>query len=461
MVDTGDSVAMADDTYRRDLGDGLRLRWSRPEDVERVVALYESAFRDSAEAPPNATMPHWTRDMFSGRHPHIGPRDFAVVEETASGAIVAATCLLRYPIAYEGITIPFGRPEVVATQAEYRNRGLVRELFALIHARSEARGDLVQGITGIPYYYRQFGYEYAVALESILTVYFPAIPALKPGATEPFTARKATAADIPDLLRLKAREQAGAAITTPLTPEYLRWAMEGMRAEAAERWNPYLLVDASGRVAGYFGMASARWSANVHVEGLMVEEGTPLTAVLPSALRAARALAEGVRPVRAGAPPAGALRFQLRNSAHPLSGALGEVVPTLASYPFSAFPYPWYIRVPDLLRFIQRIAPALERRLVASPQAGYTGELMLDFYRGGLRLALESGKLAPAEDWRRPLWGDGQAGFPPLVFLQLLFGYRSLDDLRAIYPDVWAEGEAPPLLNALFPRRPACLIPLD
>jgi hypothetical protein len=45
--------------------------------------------------------------------------------------------------------------------------------------------------------------------------------------------------------------------------------------------------------------------------------------------------------------------------------------------------------------------------------------------------------------------------------LQLLFGYRSLDELRRIYPDVWAEGEATALLNALFPRRPSMLVPLD
>jgi hypothetical protein len=117
--------------------------------------------------------------------------------------------------------------------------------------------------------------------------------------------------------------------------------------------------------------------------------------------------------------------------------------------------------VPNLPRFIEHVAPALERRLAATAQAGYTGELALDFYRGGLRLAFESGKLIVAEDWQRPLWGEAKAGFPPLVFSQLLFGHRSLHELRGIYPDVWAEGDAAPLLDALFPKRPSCLVPLD
>src|SRR5262249_51217266 len=64
---------MEHDGYRRELGKGLVLRWSTPEDLEGVVTLYAQVFRPSAEAPPGWIVPTWTRDMFSGRHPHIGP----------------------------------------------------------------------------------------------------------------------------------------------------------------------------------------------------------------------------------------------------------------------------------------------------------------------------------------------------------------------------------------------------
>ncbi|HKV83307.1 MAG TPA: GNAT family N-acetyltransferase, partial [Ktedonobacterales bacterium] len=121
------SVAeMAEPNYGRDLGDGLTLRWSTPEDAERVVDLYAQVFRPKADAPLNPHIPIWTRDMFSGRHPHIGPGDFAVVEDTQTGALVASTCLLRYTVEYEGVVVPFGRPEVVASLPEYRRQGLIR-----------------------------------------------------------------------------------------------------------------------------------------------------------------------------------------------------------------------------------------------------------------------------------------------------------------------------------------------
>ena len=453
-----ETVQMSEDTYRRELGDGLTLRWSTPEDVEQVASLYAHVYRSSPDAPLNWHVPLWTRDMFSGRHPHIGPRDFAVVEDTTTGAIVASTCLLRYPIGFERIPIPFGRPEVVATHSEYRNRGLIRAIFELIHAKSEARGDLAQGITGIAHYYRQFGYEYSVAMGTGLTVYFAAISTLKTDAAEPYSLRKATIKDSALLLRLWEREHMQAAITTPLSADYCRWVIE---AEGVDQWCLYLIVDTTGRAVGYLRLSPLRWGLAVSVDRVMVEEGVPLVAIVPSVLRGVQALAETTLPARPETPPPGAVKFHLWNSDHPLRSALGDLVPVSVTHPYSTYPDLWYIRVPDLVRFITQVAPALERRLASSAQASYTGELTIDFYRGGLRLAFDSGKLAVVENWQRPLWGESKIGFPPLVFLQLLFGYRSLHELRSLYPDVWAEGEAAPVLDALFPKRQSSLIPLD
>ena len=41
-------------------------------------------------------------------------------------------------------------------------RGLVRELMDWAHRLSAARGHVVQVMIGIPYFYRLFGYEYAI-----------------------------------------------------------------------------------------------------------------------------------------------------------------------------------------------------------------------------------------------------------------------------------------------------------
>ena len=97
--------------------------------------------------------------------------------------------------------------------------------------------------------------------------------------------------------------------------------------------------------------------------------------------------------------------------------------------------YAFYVRVPDLPEFLRHIAPVLERRLAASVAAGHTGEVKVSFYGGGLRLELERGQLSRVEHWSPTVEECGDAAFPDLTFLQLLFGHRSLEELDHAFAD--------------------------
>jgi hypothetical protein len=445
-------------SYSRELGDGLLLRWSTKADTEAIAQLYSYVFRDKPDWPLNHYIHNWTSDLMSGRHPLCGPNEFALVEDTRQREIVAATGLMSLTVAYEDIRFAVGRPEIVASHPEYRNRGLIRAVFELIHARSAARGDLAQGITGIPYYYRQFGYEYALDLGGGRTVPLTAIAKAKEDEAETYTLRPAPIDDLPRIAALYEREQRHASIATVADRSYWRWMFEGQRDEAGEGWKPQMIVDASGQTAGYVLPRRLRWGERLGISGLAVEPDVSLAAALPGVLRGlqAYALAAASWISDKEPPPANALYFHL-GASHPVYDLLASA---LVSRVHS--PYAWYVRVPDLPAFVRHAAPVLERRLAGSSLANYSGELKCDFYRGGLRLAFEDGRLAAAEDWRAQVWGErGNAGFPPLVFLQLLFGRRSYAELRQAYDDVWANDETEPLVEALFPPRTAYVLPLD
>lgn len=448
---------LSDQSYRRDLGDGLVLRWSTSADLEGLIQLYTYVFRNKADDPPSQSLPFWVGDLMSGRHPQITPNDFALVEDTARGGIVAATCLLVQTVEYAGIPFSMGRPEIVASHPEYRNRGLVRAVFELIHARSGAHNHLAQGITGIPYYYRQFGYEYAFDLEGGRSVYFAGLPRLKEGEPEPYTLRLATVADLPFVMELYDRERARVAISTRITEDFWRWVIEGQHRQSGENHRVYLILAAEARPCGYVLVAPSRWGEAMTVRGLAVEPRLPLPAVAPSVMRALEALASSLITFRPDVPPANRIGFVMGRS-HPVYAILGDEL----SHRRVA-PYGWYVRVPDLPAFLRHIAPVLEQRLASSALAGYSGETRIDFYRGGLHLVFAEGRLATVAEWRVDHnWGPrGQAGFPPLVFLQLLFGHRSLDELRHAFPDVWAETDARLLLETLFPPQFAWVLHLD
>lgn len=90
------------------------------------------------------------------------PSDFTVIEDTSAGKVVSSNCLMSQTWNIVGIDTPTGMPEIVGTHADYRRRGLGRKQFELMNKWSEDRGHLFNTIMGIGYYYRQFGYEYAI-----------------------------------------------------------------------------------------------------------------------------------------------------------------------------------------------------------------------------------------------------------------------------------------------------------
>ncbi len=449
--------AFAGQPYRRELGDGLVLRWSEPTDELRLAELYQQVFRLSSTSGPNPRIGNWVHSLIGGQHPLIGPQDFALVEHVPSGTIVAATCLMTQTWVYDGVAVPVGRPEIVATLDDYRNRGLVRAIFELIHARSAARGELAIGITGIPYYYRQFGYEYALDLGGSRSLPYDRIPALKAGETEQYTLRQTTADDVPWVMALYDRDRARVVHSTAIPESYWHFLREGMHPDAAEGWvTQAIMAEATQQPVGYVLHSTHRRSPAINVIGLAVHEGVSLPAVLPGVLRALQRLELPHWKTEGEQEPPRELQFTFWRN-HPVYTLLHEKLT-----PDAARPYAWYVHVPDVVALLRYVAPALERRLAVSVAAGYTGELKLTTYRGGLRMAFDGGRITVVEPWQAAvLDGGAMAGSPPLVLLQLIFGHRSLAQLRDSFPDVWASDEGRLLLDALFPPCTSWVLPLD
>ncbi|HRW11340.1 MAG TPA: GNAT family N-acetyltransferase [Caldilineaceae bacterium] len=449
----------------KELGDGLLLRWSTAADTDRIAALTGHVFRRNEDEPPNTAMANQMRVVMRGDHPYMTPQDFAVIEDTTKveRPLVACTCLWQHTWSYAGIPFTAGRPEFVASLPDYRHRGLIRHIFQFIHEQSDGRGDLMQGITGIPYFYRQFGYEMVLDLGACRSAFVSLIPGLKEGEMEAWTLRPATHEDVPLITRLHSANRTTSLLWHEASEAYWHylvgyWDDPTSRHEGQLMVNintyPHMIVDQSDTIVGFVGVDHHRWR-RLAVTALGLTAGTNLQALMPSLLRAIQRYGQDAPTFREDAPPMTEISFVLGRS-HPLYDLMGTAIAPRADQP-----YAWYIRVPDVPAFIRHIAPVLEERLAQSVLTGHSGELLIDFYRGGLRLHFEQGKLVTAEPWRAPAFEDrAKAGFPPLVFLQLLLGYRSLTELRQIFPDVWAETEVHLLLDTLFPQQPSNLMPM-
>lgn len=70
-----------------------------------------------------------------------------------------------------------------------------------------------------------------------------------------------------------------------------------------------------------------------------------------------------------------------------------------------------------------------------------------------MRLVFDEGRVAVAP-WQPDRLEAGDALFPELSFLPLLFGFRALDDVQRAYPDCRAAtDDAAVLLPIPFPRK--------
>ncbi len=429
----------------RGLGDGLVLRFARREDA-LAVADFNARIHADDRPEPDEGVRAWTLDLFRGDHPTTGPGDFTIVVDR-KGRIVSSLCTISQTWTYTGISFGMGRPEIVGTDPAYRNRGLVRAQMEVVHEISRGRGELAQGITGIPWYYRQFGYEMALDLDGNRQMLWQRVPELKSGQKEQFRLRPATVADIPALDRMYRHFTERQLIARPRTDALWRYEMTGPSEKSHYSHRFQVIETLAGEAVAYADYRVLEWNRMLKVGEFCFLPGAP---VYPASAFVCRCLqAEAERLSRKRGQPLKGIKFQLGPD-HPVYSALDQALERMPE------PYAWYVRVPDLPAFLRHIGPALEARLSGSAIAGHTGALKLNFYTSQYRLEFERGRLAGLETYQPKRFFDGDAFFPGLTFLQLLFGRRSLRELKFAFPDCFTESdEAAVLVDALFPKQPS------
>ncbi|KAI1317704.1 hypothetical protein EDD11_008010 [Mortierella claussenii] len=510
-----------------DIGAGLIMRWSSKADTDNVAKLVGDAFRwfatgdplpQDSVPPPNEYFRAAARRLLSGKNVAMSEHDYALVEDTkrekGKNPIVACVALHRCLAYYGSVDMYIGKPELIATDPDYRNKGLVRKLLMeMIHPESEARGDIMQFIGGIYHFYRQFGYEYSIYYLTALKIESAnVVPNLEKGQTEPYTLRKATANDIVLLKRLSTPENrhVGAQLGVHYTTEYWQYTVVDVYQDKQSRFDgdrdTRVIVDAaSGRDIGFTVVKHS--SHGAYLEAMALESDIAYVDVKDSALRQLFAQAIELMEMDAKEYESYKKKANIAAGANSVNGtdetaAQGDATKESSTIPFNfslhlheSHPlvvllgdkavrgsknnpgFRMYARIPSYPAFIKAVAPELEKRLAKSSLAGVSGRLRLDFFRHvegtsgkGLEIVLEKGKIADAVDWtalsheksleERLAWKkQGKqptifyAAFAPLTFSPLLTGKASLEELQWSYGENSVKDDTTRLLlNTLFPK---------
>jgi len=407
--------------YEKDLGSGLVLRSLRhEEDAAHFIALNAAVTDEGMIA-----------ERLLSYHPDTNYDDYFLVVDEHTGQTVSTTCLLPWRCAYEDIILNVAMLEMVVTHPDYRHRGLVRAQIDHFHQVVDRRGFDLSIIQGIPYYYRQFGYAYA--LDHTPQVSLPAgrIPEEPANASPAYRWRPAAPADSDDLFHLYELAMAKTQLYVQRSPAYWRYLLE---------YGPYsirLIEDSrTGRAAGYLAISQSDGRLSVQENSLT---GYDMGLAVLRQLKTEKA-----GEIRLVGSPA--------NRLVRLAHSLGS----------SSLPaYQWLWRIPDPVRFLTKISPVLERRLASGGCAGLTAKFSLNLYRRAYTLNFEAGSLAvePLGFVDTSMGADGGDWcLPPEAFIRLSLGYRSLDQLQDAWPDMLIKPASRYLLELLFPQLEAAIL---
>jgi hypothetical protein len=301
----------------------------------------------------------------------------------------------------------------------------------------------VQGITGIPYYYRQFGYEFALNLGGRHMGSLP--PKLKEGASEKFVIQPAEEKDIPFLMSVYEHASKRSMVSAEWTEAHWHNNLFEVSSESVQKLEFRIIERADSHEAvGYFAHARLLGLTGINTFQYELAPGVSWLEVSPCVAR--YLWATGQDSAKEQNRQCTTFGFFL-GAEHPVYDALGDTLPSVRE------PYAWYLRLPDLLSFLNHIKPALEKRLAESIASGHSGEYLIGMYPKGIKLTLENGRIM-FENWKPDHAEHGNAGFPMLTFLQILFGYRSFEELKYAFPDCWwSDHTTRMIIDILFPKK--------
>jgi predicted acetyltransferase len=364
-------------------------------------------------------------------HPSTHSNEWLFVEDPKNGKIVSALCLIPWTLRYDSVTLKSAEMGIVGTLPEYRHQGLVRSLNEHFEELLDSDKYHLSHIQGIPYYYRQFGYEYALPLIGGWDLEFHDSPSNLPPMTEEFTFQKARVDDIHVLEQLHNNTMNKLDISAVRDVDiwnYLLTQADNL-SELQETW---LVQDKNNDTIGYVRIAQQGFA-----QGLIVDEASYLS------YDAAIAVLYWLKKMgQEKHKPNIRLSMSDTSSLMTIAKAWG------AKYRKR---YAWQVKVPNPARLLQQIVPVLEQRIKNSPFENLTRSLIINLYREGYELVFENGQIITVNTLG--FCEDAyEVRIPPNQFTQLVLGYRSCEELRDIYPDVSITGQAQPLIDVLFPK---------
>jgi predicted acetyltransferase len=361
-------------------------------------------------------------------HPTMTLKDFFVVKHL--GKIVAGLNLIPLEWSIGEVPLKVAEMGCVATLPDYRHRGLQKMLVKEFDKRVAEQDYDLCAIEGIPYFYRQFGYEYALPLDEETRINLDEVP----DYSSKLDIRPFTNSDMPKAMELLAKAQNRFYVHSIRSDQI--WKMQQDTGLAStDKFESYV-AEKDGQTEAYF-----RISKKPEAKELVLMEASDVDHQMGKTI---------LKFIKDEGRRHGLDTLVSRLSHYdPLTEqllALGAVEHVPA--------YAWQIRIMDYAKILMKMKPLFEKRLAGSSSFSHlTEKLNFNFYRFNVQINVENGVIADVRE--TDTCEDRTIRLNPLVFVKLLLGYRSREELEMMYPDVIVRPSHKKLIDLLFSKLPS------
>ncbi len=362
-------------------------------------------------------------------HPKRDEIYWIYIEENDSNKMVSSIVLAPLEWDFDGTLIPVCEMTLVGTLTEYRNRGLIGILNQLYEDIMEHKGYIFSVIRGIPYYYRKFGYEFALNLDERILLNKNQIPSKE---VEEVSIRKATRQDLDFIKSIYNNQNEKFFITNRFNRN--NFYFKFMDVDFDNNFSSTYLIEVRRKLKSFFSIS-------------MSYDSIGYSLVVPEVNE--ECMVKIVQFVNTLNKEKDQIVFQV-NSDTKFSQYICSIGGT------KNLGYGWQIRIPNIKKFLHAISPVLEQRIKRSSRKGLTQDVVISDYKKIFTLIFKNGKIEDIDIKKGyPFPGSCDVQIPNSFLIKLLLSNRTFEEIKYIVTDSILKPGSEDLIKILFPKKPS------
>jgi len=345
--------------------------------------------------------------------------------------LVGFVHLVDTPMDYFGEELRSCELAIVATDPAYQKMGVSSRLTAMFMEEVDKKGYASIFIQGIPYFYRRFGFHYAVPMHSG-EFNFEETENSKQNHDNIVEASSEETEFLYDQC-LEAREQKPG-IYRYRTKSLIRQSLTDYESLDLKKF--YYIVMDNREKKGYFCLKNDPDHVNL-------EEISEMSAhEYEKVYRFLREKASEKGKILLNVPKVSSFVDYLQKLSEKGEGTLKKDLGD----------YAWQVLVPDYLRFFEAIKPVLENNVAHSEFKDSTIRFDFNTYGELIEFNIKNSKI---ELKRKPWQLTWDINIPPQALVKMIFDNFSVEELAPVIPDlIIKKKELRQLFKILFPKRP-------